>query len=167
MLNRLNRLPRIGPKNLLNLCSLLITFSTILYILSPFTNYALAAQIEPAEFTLDPNTVKIEADCTRRIMLIKWTNSAEPYVTGFKVHSRATDPKTGETVNQWLNKIAIVAKGPNKEYTIISTAFEPNIRYLFRLYGFEKNKFLSKAKNHPLSENFAVHCIRLPVTIAP
>lgn len=161
-LNRpLNRLP-------LRLAShLLLLIIIAVYIIVPAANQAQANQIEPAEFTLDPSSIQIEADCTNGLLQIKWTNLAEPNVTGFKVHSSAVGFRTGNAVNQWLNPIPLVAKGAGKEYNVISIDFEPSTRYEFRLYGFEQNKLLSKAKNESLSDDFVLHCTRLPLTATP
>lgn len=146
----------------IKLASLLILYTLLL---SP--NPLQADEIAPAEFTLDPDSVKIEADCSDNILLIKWTNLSEPNVTGFKIHSSAFAYRAQDTINRWLNPIAIVAKGAAQQYIIIGTSFEPNTPYTLRLYGFEKNKLLSKAHSELLSDNFVLQCTHLPITISP
>jgi len=124
-----------------------------------------ADEIAPADYTINSSSIKIEADCTKSLLVIKWENSEEPNVTGFQVHSRSTQIGSDTSINRWINPIAIAAKGANKQYTVIDTDFTPNTLYMFRVYGFEENNLLSKAKQITLNNNFARYCTRLPVTI--
>lgn len=144
--------------------SKLIIALMLIIILAPYYR-TKADETIPADYTIDSSSIEIEADCTKNLLLIKWANSEEPNVTGFKVHSRSTQISSDTIANRWINPIAIAAKGANQQYTVIDASFAPNTLYTLRVYGFEKNNLLSKAKQITINNNFARYCTRLPVAI--
>jgi len=122
-----------------------------------------AQRILQADFTVD--YYSIDVDCNSNYLLTKWLNLTETNVAGFKVHLQSVDINSGEIKNRWVNPIAVVAKGAGQEYTVIDSAIKPNAHHTFRIYGFEKNNLLSKAKQVVLTDQFVLYCTRLPLTI--
>lgn len=124
------------------------------------------SQARQADYMVSRSSIEIKADCTSKILLIKWTNLEESNVTGFKVHSSSHVAGSERIENRWLNSIAIVAKGADEEYTVLDSSFAPNTFYRFRLYGFEPNNLLSKAKQTTLHDSFVIYCTSLPLAIS-